>query len=131
MMKRVIGAVVAAFVVIQILDFLVHGVLLKATYEASATLWRPEAEMKMGLMFFTSLCFVIAFVLIFHLFFKEKSVKTGTLYGAIFGLGIGISMGYGMYAVMPMPYILAFGWCFGALLDMTVAGAVIGGILKD
>src|SRR2546426_5215828 len=44
--KRWLLASVAVFVVIGVLEFLVHGVLLSGLYKQTASVWRPEAEMR-------------------------------------------------------------------------------------
>jgi hypothetical protein len=41
MVKRTIWAIVAVFIARSILDFILHGLLLRSAYEATATLWRP------------------------------------------------------------------------------------------
>ena len=43
--KKFITARLAVFVVSSILSFICHGVLLQAAYQATAEVWRPEAEM--------------------------------------------------------------------------------------
>ncbi|PJB82184.1 MAG: hypothetical protein CO090_02770 [Acidobacteria bacterium CG_4_9_14_3_um_filter_49_7] len=130
-MKRVAAAIVSVYVVLEAMDFLIHNVLLSKAYAASAQLWRPQAEMKMGLMFLVTFIFVVCFVMVFTRFFKEKNVKTGTLYGLIFGIGTGVSMGYGTYAAMPLPYYIALSWFLSSVVEMTVAGAILGLIAKD
>jgi len=130
-MKKTILAVAAVFVSWQILDFLIHGVILSSTYTATASLWRPEAEMMMGLMMFVSLVSAICFVLVYDWFFKEKNMMTGLKYGLIFGIGVGISMGYGTYSVQPIMYFTALGWFLGTIVEGAVAGLVTGLIIKD
>jgi len=130
-MKRVAAAIVAIYVVLEAMDFLIHNVLLSKAYAASAQLWRPQAEMKMGLMFLVTFIFVVCFAMVFTRFFKEKNVKTGTLYGLIFGIGTGVSMGYGSYAAMPLPYYIALSWFLRSIVEMTVAGAILGLIARD
>ena len=44
MAKRIILAVVAVFIAWSILDFILHGLLLRSTYEATANLWRPMTK---------------------------------------------------------------------------------------
>ena len=44
--KRLILAFIAVFVAIFATDFVIHGIWLKPDYAASASLWRPEAEMQ-------------------------------------------------------------------------------------
>jgi len=117
-MKRVSGVIVAIYVVMEAMDFLIHKVLLSKAYAVSAQLWRPEAEMRMYLMFFFAFIFVVCFVLVFTRFFKEKSVKTGALYALIFGIGTGVSMEYGTYSFMPIPYYIALSWFLASIVEM-------------
>ena len=130
-MKRLVGAVVAVFVAVQVMDFVIHGVLMKDLYASTPQLWRPEAEMKMVLMMLVSLLFVVCFVLVFDLYFKHKCVRSGLIYGLLLGIGIGGSMGYGTYSVMPIPYYVALGWFLGTLVELMVAGIITGLILKE
>jgi hypothetical protein len=130
-MKKIVLAVIAVFVSWQILDFLIHNVILMSTYEATASLWRPMEEMMMGLMMFVSLVSAACFVLIYAWFFKEKNMMAGMKYGLIFGIGAGISMGYGTYSVQPIMYYTALGWFLGTVVEATVAGLITGLIIKD
>jgi hypothetical protein len=130
-MKKVILSVVAVFVAWSVLDFVIHAVILGPSYVATASLWRPMNEMKMALMYFTVLIAVVAFVLIYSLFFARKGPSTGLKYGLLFGLAMGVPMGYGSYSVMPIPYWMAFTWCFGSLVEGTVGGVIVGWILRE
>jgi hypothetical protein len=129
-MKRIIVAVLAVFGCWSVLDFFIHGLILGSTYAATPQLWRPMAEMKMGLMHFTVLITAAAFVYIYARFVADKGTKTATLYGLIFGIGSGISMGYGTYSVMPIPYAMAFVWFTGSVVEFTIGGLVAGLIIK-
>jgi len=51
------------------------------TYEATAQLWRPEAEMKMGLMRLVSLVQAAVVVVIYATMVRPKSVGAGLIYG--------------------------------------------------
>ena len=130
-MKKTILAIIAVFVSWFILDYLIHQVILSETYGATASLWRPEAEMMMGLMMFVSLVTAACFVLVFDMFFKEKNMMTGLKYGLIIGIGFGISMGYGTYSAMPIMYYTALGWFLGTVVEFSVAGLITGLIIKD
>ena len=124
-------AVVAVFVVWIGLNFLLHGVLLTASYAASAQLWRPVAEMhaKIGLVYFVTFVSAACFVFVYARLIPGKSLKTALLYGLIVGLGAGISMGYGSYAVMPIPYMLALGWFLGSLVNYAIGALVMALVL--
>lgn len=80
MVKKTVLAIIAVFILWSILDFLIHGVLLTEAYKATAELWRPMEEMKMGLMRIVVLISAITFVLIYTLFFREKNMKTALKY---------------------------------------------------
>ncbi len=97
MLKRTLLAVIVIFITWSILDFVIHGILLRATYEATANLWRPMEEMNMPLMYVVTLVYTACFVLIYAVFISRKSISTGIKYGGLFGLAAGISMGFGSY----------------------------------
>ena len=131
MMKRIILAVIAVFVLWQALDFVIHGLILMKTYEATASLWRPMAEMKMGLMRVVGVLTAIAFVCLYAWLIRDKSVATGLSYGLIFGVATGVSMGFGTYCVVPVPLMLAVVWCAGTLVETALGGVLVGWIVKE
>ena len=131
MLKRTLLAVVAVFVAWSVLDFVIHGIFLKSAYEATVQLWRPMAEMKMGLLRVVTLIAAISFVLIYAWLITKKSVTRGLQYGLLYGLGAGVSMGYGSYAVMPITYHIALVWFLGELAECALAGLLVGAIIKE
>ncbi len=126
MLKQTIWAVIAVFIAWSILDFLIHGVLLKSTYQETANLWRPEDEMNMPLMSIVTLVFSICFVTIYSYLIEPKSLSLGIKYGFILGIATGVSMGFGSYCYMPIPLSLAFSWFLASLVEITLAGIVVG-----
>jgi len=131
MAKRIILAVVAVFIAWSILDFILHGLLLRSTYEATANLWRPMDKMNMPLMYFVRLVFTVCFTLIYGLMVGHKSLGSGIKFGALFGLAMGISMGFGSYNSMPIPISIAWSWFFGTWIEAIAAGAIVGAIIKS
>jgi hypothetical protein len=131
MTRRITLAVVAVFIAWSILDFILHGLLLRSTYEATANLWRPMDQMNMPLMYFVTLVFTVCFVLIYGLLVGRKSLVSGIQFGALFGLATGISMGFGSYSYMPIPLTLAWSWFFGSWIEAITAGAIVGAIVKS
>jgi hypothetical protein len=131
MLKRTILAVAAVFIAWSGMDFILHGLLLQSTYEATANLWRPMDQMNMPLMYFVTLVFTVCFVLIYGLLVGQKSLVSGIKFGALFGLATGISMGFGSYSYMPIPLTLAWSWFFGSWIKAIAAGAIIGAILRS
>lgn len=131
MLKQTILAVIAVFIAWSILDFLIHGVLLKSTYQETANLWRPEDEMNMPLMSIVTLVFSICFVIIYSYLIEPKSLSLGIKYGLILGIATGVSMGFGSYCYMPIPLSLAFSWFVGSLVEITLAGIIVGYMVKS
>ncbi len=131
MLKQTILAVIAVFIAWSILDFLIHGVLLKSTYQDTANLWRPEDEMNMPLMSIVTLGFSICFVIIYSYLIEPKSLSLGIKYGLILGIATGVSMGFGSYCYMPIPLSLAFSWFIGSLVEITLAGIIVGYMVKS
>lgn len=131
MLKKALLSIVAIFVTWSALDFIIHGLILGSTYEATASLWRPMEEMNMGLMYGVSVVYAACFVAIYGLLITDKSVMTGLKYGALFGLASGITTGFGSYTYLPIPLILAVVWFAGALVSATLAGIIAGAIMKD
>ena len=127
-MVRWILATVAIFVVWQVMDFVIHGVILMPTYEATAALWRPQGEMKYGLMAVVTAITAVAFTSLYCLLVARKGVKTGVVYGLLYGIATGVGMGYGTYSVQPIPYTLALAWFLATVVEATVGGAIVGAL---
>lgn len=112
----------------SIMDFLIHGVFLQQVYETTSHLWRPELEMKMGVMQLVVFLNALLFNILLLKFSSDISLRKASLFGLVYGASVGLGMGYGTYAVMPIPYILAMSWFFGTVAE-TVAGGVLVGLI--
>ena len=131
MLKRALIAIVVLLVVWSAMDYLIHGLILRPTYDATADLWRPMDDMNMPLMYLITLIYVACFVAIYGSLVSRKSLGSGIKFGVLFGLAAGVSMGFGSYSYMPIPVSLAWGWLLGALAQSIVAGALVGAIMKE
>ncbi len=131
MYKRWMLATLAVFVTWSALEFVIHGVLLRSSYAATAELWRPEAEMKMGLLRVVSLLSAAAFCFIYGQLIGPRTLRAALAFGALWGLAHGLGAGYGTYAVMPVPYSLALSWFLGMTVQALAGGLVAGLILRD
>ena len=130
MIKRASSAGILIFLVWGAIDHLLHGHVLKPTYEASAHLWRAQSEMNLPLIYLIVVILIFCFVLIYSLLITNKSLSTGIVYGALSGLATGVGVGFGTYIHMPVPLTLAWGWCLGGWLKGVVAGAIVGAIVR-
>jgi len=131
MTRKVLLAAIAVFVAWEALDFVIHGMILAPTYATQPQLWRPQAEMKMGVMFAAVFIAALAFSALYAYFVRPKALGAGVRFGLVWGIGAGISMGYGTYAAMPIPYAMALTWFLGTVVQALVAGALVGAIVKE
>ncbi len=131
MLKRILLAAVAVFVAWEVLDFVIHGVILRDAYAATPTVWRPMAEIKMGLMYVVGAIAAFCFAGIYGWLVRPKSLRAAINFGMLFGIGAGVSMGYGSFAVMPIPYLMAVTWFVGTLVQALVAAVLVGLIVRE
>ena len=129
MLKGVILAIIAVYIAWSALDFLIHGMLLKETYEATAHLWRPMQDMNMMLMHGVTLVLAVLFVELYLFCVSQKSLSMGLKFGVIFGLAAGV-MAASSYLYMPIPMSLAIDWFVGTLVEFVVAGWLVGLLVK-
>ena len=129
MLKGIILAIIAIFIAWSALDFLIHGMLLKETYDATAHLWRPMQDMNMMLMHGVTLVLAVLFVELYAVCVSQKSLSMGIKFGVIFGLAAGV-MAASSYLYMPIPLSLAIDWFVGTLVECVVAGWLVGLLVK-
>ncbi|MBI4396746.1 MAG: hypothetical protein HY548_06605 [Elusimicrobia bacterium] len=130
-MKRFVMAVVGVFLAWTAMDLVIHSLILGKAYEATAHLWRPMPEMKMGLMHVVTVLAALAFSAAYKRLVTKKSLSNGLLYGAILGFGTGVSMGLGSYSYMPITVQIAAGWFLGAWAEFTVGGLILGAVIQE
>lgn len=108
-------------------DFLIHGVLLKNLYMATANLWRPEAGMhdNMPLMLLGQALVAVFFSWIFVHGYKGKGWQEGVRYGLLLG-GYNMANQLIMHVVSPYPVALTASW-----IGLGFAQAIGGGVLAS
>ncbi|MDD2763888.1 MAG: hypothetical protein PHE83_07960 [Opitutaceae bacterium] len=122
--KLWLGALVV-FVVIAIWETIVNMLLLSSAYQATASLWRPMAEMKIWLFYVIYLFVAFFFTLIFSKGYEGKGVGEGLRYGFYVGMMMAVPMAYGTYASMPIPYSLALQWFLYGLIEYLLCGIAV------
>jgi len=106
--------------------------MLSGLYQSS-TIWRPQDEMirLMWVMHVANFFQTVGFVYIYYKLIDKKSPFRGIWYGLTFGFISGMGMGFATYAMVPMPYMLALSWFFGAIVIYGIAGWVTGMMIKE
>ncbi len=125
-------AVAAGFVALNILEYVLNGVLLRDIYMRPhyLALWNPEAVMRsrMWAMYLAYAAAMFFFVRIYT--YGYESGRPPLAQGAHFGFMAGalIASLYALinYMVYPVSLRLAGAWLVGGVVNYTVVGAVVG-----
>ena len=110
------------------LDYLFHGVLLMSTYQATASLWRPMAEMGNGLMQVMTVVIALIFVLTYCQLVSKKNMGNGIKLGGLIGVITGL-LAAESFAYMPIPVNLAVMWFVASFVKFLLAGVVVGKVV--
>jgi len=128
--KKFIIASILVFIVFEILDFIIHGLILKGAYESLASVWRPDMNSLMWIMYVTALIFSFLFVYIFTKGYEGKSIAEGIRYGLLIGLLMLIVGMFNQYAVYPLPFILVLEWFIFGIIQYIIIGIVVAAVYK-
>jgi hypothetical protein len=130
-MKRLFLGIVVAYLVIFGTDYLIHEVWLKPDYEATKSIWRPEADMQSRFywLILAQIICAVTFVIIW-----AKGVVVGSVGN---GIGFGLLMGLFQqiwvmvnYVIIPMPSELAVKWFFSGLVQAVLIGITTALVYK-
>jgi hypothetical protein len=129
---KLLIAAVAVFVVGQVCNFLIHAQWLAPTYQALASVWRPQADMesRMWIMFVTGAVFAFFFSYVFARGYEGKGLAEGARYGAIIGLFFSLPQAYNSYVIYPIPYSLALKWFLSGVAVCTLMGIAAAAVYK-
>jgi hypothetical protein len=132
--KKLLLTVLVVFILLEVMGYLVHGVLLKSTYEMEEvkTAFRPEAEMmsNMWIVWVTDIVWSFFFVFFFAKGYEGKGIMEGLRFGFYIGLFWGLVSSYQSYAFVPMPYSLAFQWFIYGMIMSLILGVVAALLYK-
>ena len=124
--KRLILAVVAVYVGIFATDFLIHAVWLDARYKETASLWRPEAEMRahMGWLMLGQFLAAATFTVLWAKGFAATAcIRCACVFGALMGL-FGQATTIVTYAVQPFPADIAVKWFIAGAAQGVLIGVI-------
>lgn len=128
-LKSLTFAVIAVFAWIVLSDWVIHGNLLAAMYEATPELWRSKEAMKDFFLYMLLGQLIIADV--FTFIYARGSEGKGWCEGLRFGILMGFLFSGGSliwYAVAP--YSSALLWCWiGANFVQTIVSGIIAGLI--
>ena len=129
--KKFSFAFIAAFVFLFAFGFLWYAALMHDVHREVPTLLRPEADLKSYFVWLALGQFVMAF---FFTLLCARYVRNGRAgSGAMLGLLVGLVYAGPhliSFAVQPLTFKILFGWIAGAVIQFTIAGAIVGAIYK-
>jgi hypothetical protein len=128
--KRFIIASIAVYLVFQVLDFIIHGVILADTYKALANVWRPDMMSLMWIFYIAGLLFAFLFVYIFIKGYEGKGILEGVRYGIIIGLLMNVIGMFGQYVMYPLPFTLIILWFISGMIESILGGIAAAAIYK-
>ena len=72
--KKFLIASLLVFVTLQILEYVIHNLILSSTYESLQAVFRPDMMDKMWIFYLTGIIFSLLFVYIFSKGYEGKGV---------------------------------------------------------
>src|SRR6187551_1515019 len=129
--KKFFFAFLGAFIFLFAFGFLWYATLMHDVHREVPTLLRPEADLKGYFGWLALGQFVMAFF--FTLLCVRYVPSGGAGAGAMLGLLVGLVYAGPhliSFAVQPLTFKILFGWIAGAVIQFTVAGAIVGAIYK-
>jgi hypothetical protein len=121
-MKKVLIGAGVVFVILEILDIIIHGVILGSVYMSIPNIWRPDMMDKMWILHIVKIVVSFFFALIFTKGYEGKGIIEGIRYGLYIGVMLGVGMAYGTYAMIAIPYWLALQWFIFSIFEYIIAG---------
>jgi hypothetical protein len=133
-MKKLAGAILAAYVVLMGTDYLIHDILLMPDYDANPLSHRPNADimhrfwvMAIGQFFFAAL-----FAYIYTRGAENKPwLMQGIKYGILITFLAVVPYSLSEYVVYYIPHMLAIKWMCLEGIQMILLGLVVAGICQE
>lgn len=134
--KKLLGAIVAAFVILFAAGFLVHGIWLGDTYRSmreQGFSFRPEEALqrKVWIVWVSDLLYSILFVWVYARGMERKSwLGQGIRFGILMSLFTVVPSALNDYVVYNLPHRLVLYWICAGFVTLILMGLAVAVILK-
>jgi hypothetical protein len=127
MNKRIWIGFFVVFIAMAVTSIIIHSLLLASYWESEsmASVWRADMSQKMWIFYIIYIFQAFFFVLIYSKWQKGKGIVEGIQYGTYFGFMMSVSAAYSLYAMIPMPYVIALRWFFYGMIQYIVIGILV------
>jgi uncharacterized membrane protein YvlD (DUF360 family) len=132
--KRLLLTALVVYILLEVLNYLVHGVILASTYqmEEIKEAFRPEAEMNsmMWITYLVDIVWAFFFAFFFAKGYEGRGIMEGLRFGFYIGLFWGLVSAYSYYTAIAIPASLAFQWFISTLIVSLILGVAAALIYK-
>ena len=132
--KKLIIAVIAVFILLEVTNYLINGVILASTYaqESVSKAFRPMAEMEtmMWRVWIADLVWSFFFVFIFTKGYQNKGLMEGARYGVYIALFMNFMAAVAQNVFYPVPFSLSLQWFIYGFIQCIILGVVTAFIYK-
>jgi len=123
-LKKILFTIMLVYLTQQLLNYLLHILILGSTYASLPHLWRQDVLNKIWIRLVTDLIFSIFFVYLFVRGYQNRGVKEGIRFGIIVACLYAIPIYYGQYIIYPLPSLLIVEWVFFGFITYMILGVV-------
>jgi len=128
--KRFFLSVLAVYITFQVINFIVHSLILGSVYMELQNVWRMDMMDMMWAMYIIDLLVCIMFVYIFTKGYEGKGIMEGLRYGLTIGLLMSIPASFYQYILYPIPFNLIIQWFIYGMIQYTICGMVAAAVYK-
>jgi len=130
MNKKVWIGLIAIFIVLEILNIIIHGVILKNAW-ASVQGIRPDMASKMWLFHVVNVFNAFFFTFIFSKGYEKKGIWEGVRYGFYIGVWMSVIAVLSTDAMIKLGRSLAIQWLIYGIIEYIIAGIVLAMVFKE
>jgi len=132
--KKLLITFIVVFVLLEVMDYLIHGVILASAYkmEEVKAAFRPEAEMNsnMWMIWVSGLIWSYFFTFFFAKGYEGRGIMEGVRFGFYMGIFWSLASSLQSYAVMPLTFSIALQWFIFGMIEMLILGVVAALLYK-
>ena len=131
MNKKVWIGFIVVFIVLEILDFLVHGVILAGAYKSIQGVFRPDMSSKMWMYYVINIVTAFFFTFIFSKGYEKKGIMEGVRYGFYIGVWMSVGMALGTDSMIKLGRSMTIQWLIYGVIEYIIAGIALAIVFKE
>jgi|Deesub1362B_J571_1020462.scaffolds.fasta_scaffold01106_2 hypothetical protein len=128
--KRYILTSLIVWLVYDLLNFILHGMILSGAYQEHASIFRPNMQNMMWIIYLANLFFAFAFVFIFTKGYENKGLAEGFRYGIYISWLTWLPASLIEYAMYPYPFSLIVYMFIGGVITFILLGVLTAALYK-